>query len=167
MRPEHGLRVVLEDVLCQTSRVDAVAQDADGQIVVILIATCRDEESLLTRALAARAWLGARIGDWSRLVPELKLRHGAHVRALILAPRLSDETRSAAASLPVGFVETLTFRSVRLGNEYDVVLDEREQSAAPVAVDPSARAIPRFRSGLTDSDLGLSDEEREQFESTS
>jgi hypothetical protein len=165
-RPQQGLRILVEDVLGQVSRIDAVAQDASGHIVVILIATGPDDSSLLTRTLASRAWLAARIGDWSKLAPALQIRADARVRALMVSPRLGEETRSAVASLPIGFVECRTFRPVRLGPELDVVLDETERSTIPTTTAPPVIGpTPRFRSGLTDRDLGLSAEEREIFES--
>jgi len=167
-RPELGLRLLVEDVLGQASRIDAVALDGRGHVVAILIGTDRHDAALLTRGLAARAWLADRIGDWAKLAPELKLRDGAPVRALILAPAFAPETRSAVESLPRGLVDCVAFRSIRVGAQLEVLLDlpGRSHEASTTAPQPAATTArrPRFRSGLSDADLGLSAEEREHFE---
>jgi len=167
-RPATGLRVLVEDVLGQTSQIDAVAVDEYGHVVAILIETGRENAALLTRGLAARAWLSDRIGDWAKLAPELKLREGTPVRALILAPDFASETRSAAESLPRGLVDCLAYRTVWLGAQYEAMVDmprpssQRESTPAPAS--SFARELPRFRSGLSDTDLGLSPVERKHFE---
>jgi hypothetical protein len=170
-RPEVGLRVILEDVLGQTSRIDAVALDGRGHLVAILIGSQGEDAALLTRGLAARAWLRDRIGDWAKLAPELKLREDTPVRALILTPHFAPETLGAAESLPRGWLDCVAYRSIRIGGQTEALLDlhgrpsalagAQVPAAAPVAAVPEP---PRFRSGLRDSDLGLDERERKHFE---
>ena len=158
-----SLRPIAEDVLTDASRIDVVALDDEGSTVAVFDAE-GDDLATFTRALAATAWLEEHLPDWCQIAPELGIDASAPVRALLVANAFETETRAAA----------------RLVGSQPVVLLEagapsrpRRDSATPLARPGSARrlsaptpsqrepAAPRsrhpFRTGLTDSDLGVSE----------
>jgi hypothetical protein len=64
------LRPIAENVLAAVRRIDLVALDADGIAHAILYAEPGEDPAALTHAVAASAWLSARLPDWCQLAPE-------------------------------------------------------------------------------------------------
>lgn len=168
VRPGDGLRIVAADLWGEDDRIDFVAADPDGAAVVVLVGGPGDDLELLGRGLAQRAWVEARLADWRKLAPELPLRPEAGTRLLLVCPAFRPLALRAAASLG-GRVRLATCRAIRNGSGRALLVEE-------VTLPPTALAGPRetapapapapseFRSGLTAEDLGLSDEERSDFE---
>lgn len=161
-------RVIATDILGLDGRIDLIALDGRGRLVVILLGlTGEDDRSLLTRLLAQRSWVTARIGDWAQLAPELELDPGARVRGVLMAPDFTEETQAAAGTLEPHLVELIRYTTLQTGSRQQVLLgrldpgafetfprENREQTTSR----PKPPA-PVFRSGLSDQDLGLDESE--------
>jgi len=160
-----ALRVVAEDVLGADASIDWVALEPGGRAVVALVGEAGQDLELVARALAQRAWLEPRLRDWLQLAPRIGIRPEAGVRALLICPSFRGEALAAARSLGADVLSLAIYRCVRDGAGVSVLLE-------PVAVAPgtpeSAEAPPPapepFRTGLTDLDLGLTADERQEFE---
>jgi len=165
------LRMLAEDVLGQDAPIDFVAVDPRGCVVVALIGEEGDDAGLFTQALGQRAWVKARLRDWLQLSPGLEISASAPVRALVLCPYFSPTTRAAADALGPELVELVAYRCIRDGTRGTAVLvervrarDAREIGRAPATAEASPEPAPRFRSGLSEDDLGLSPDEVREFE---
>lgn len=159
-----GFRPVAEDLLAHTSRIDVFGLAGDGAAVLALIGDEGDDLLLVARALAQRAWLAPRLSDWHKLAPSLGLRSDAPVRAIVLCPRFSSEARDAAGAVSDG-VQLVLWRALRNGHAADLFLEPLEREAAtgePASAPPQAPVA--FRTGLSESDLGLSAAERAEFD---
>ncbi len=159
---EPATRILAEDLLGEGSRVDLLAVDHQGQAVVLLIGAEGEDRALLTRALAQCAWAKSRVGDWLKLAPELDLDAAAGVRAIILSPSFRPETLLAASSLEVPRVSPVVYRHIRSESSSQLLLEAVVHPAAGQS-DVLSRALDHvnpFRSGLSESDFGLSPEER-------
>jgi hypothetical protein len=160
-----GVRVVVEGLLGAESRVDFVGVEASGRVVLVIVGTEEDDLALVARALAQRAWVEARLADWLQLAPGLGMRPEAGVRVWLLAPRFRPE--SLAAARAAGAISLASYRCVRNGGQQaDVLLEaiaDGGESKAPSA-SGSARPPAQFRSGLDDAELGLTAEERREFD---
>ena len=169
-----GLRVIAEDVMGPVSSIDLLAVDPDGGVVAVLIATGEDEEpALLTRAIAHRAWIAERVGDWCKLAPELGIAPKRPALCVLLAPNFGDETRLAARALGAESIHLVRYSALRAGEETGLVLDPlaapsptasdlvhapREEPATPAPSPLFAQAtgpLPEFRSNLAERDLRL------------
>lgn len=157
---DPGLRVIAENVMGLASAIDLVAVDGRGEVVVLMLALeGEDDAALLTRALAQRAWVAARVRDWAKLAPELELADDARVRAILLAPAFSTETRAAASSLRAGTLQLVRHVSLRLGAHRGLLLEPVDtghsgRRSAPGRGRVPGVPLPVFRSSLTDDDLG-------------
>jgi hypothetical protein len=152
---EEPLVPFLSDALGVETHIDLVARDGAGGAVVVLLARGGRELERLGEALAQTAWLEARLGDWSRLAPELGLRPERGVRALLVARDFDERTRLAAAALGPG--------RVRLGR-----LEGPDHAPGLRLLGPAGAPAPRqaapaqpalrstFRTGLRDEDLASS-----------
>lgn len=159
-----GLRVVAEGLLGAETRVDFVGVEASGRVVLVIVGTAEDDLALVARALAQKAWVEARLRDWRQLAPGLGVRPEAGVRVWLLAPRF--RTESLAAARAAGGIALATYRCVRNGAAASDALVEVVTEAAE-SEQPGAgvgRAPPQFRTGLADAELGLSAEERREFD---
>jgi hypothetical protein len=161
--------MLAERVRGMTTLIDLVARDSQGNVLIVLIGEEGEAAALLTRALAHRAWLEPRLRDWAQLAPQLDLAPDATVRALLLAPGFDGETRLAAESLTARIVDLATWRYLENEQQRAVLLErvsaEGESASTRVTDAPSnARPAPLFRSGLSESDLGLSPEELHELE---
>jgi hypothetical protein len=174
---EPPLRILAEDVLGQDASIDFVAVDPDGSVVLVLIGEEGDDAALLTQALAQRSWVRARLRDWLQLSPGLALSASAPVRVALLCPYFSPATRAAAAGLGPDVVELSTCRCVRDGARGTAVLlerlaepgdrvqrDERASAGGTPPATPRTTEVPRFRTGLSEDDLGLTADEIREFE---
>jgi hypothetical protein len=179
------LRTLAENVLADGSRIDLVARDALGDLVVVMIGGVGEDLELFTRILAHRVWVEQRIPDWLQLAPELEL--SSNVSALLLCPEFQRETLAAAGScLPP--VQLSIYRDLQATHGVlllePVVLPAAEQvTVAPrvaptpqrarASVEPAPRGQPpgpelephpsEFRSGLSEADLQITPEERREF----
>jgi hypothetical protein len=163
-----GLRVIAEDVPGLATRIDLVAVDDEGDVVLILIVSEAEDVEGFTRALAERAWLGPRLESWRKLAPDLALRPDARTCCLLLAPDFSPETRCATEGLPGGQLTLATWRYVASEVHRTVWLERvgrpQRRGESPSEERREDKRIPAFRSGLSESDLGLTAEERDQLE---
>ena len=92
------LEIVAEQILGLESRIDFVARDRRGQVVLVFLADRGSDLGLLADSLAQRAWMEPRVADWVKLAPQLGLRP-LGVRVLLLASHLDPRTVAAAKSL--------------------------------------------------------------------
>jgi len=153
-----GLRLVAEGLLGVDSPIDFVGIDAEGRAVIVLVGDPGGDLELVTRGLAQRAWVEPRLRDWLQLAPHLGVRPDAGVRLLLLCPGFRAESRAAAAGLGAHAPELILYRCVRNGASVDALVEPLDNA-------PSARtAAAPFRTGLTDADLGISPEERREFD---
>ncbi|MBW2272026.1 MAG: hypothetical protein JRG96_02045 [Deltaproteobacteria bacterium] len=163
---EPATRIIAEDLLGEGARVDLVAVDHQGQAVLVLIGEEGEDRALLTRALAQCAWARSRIGDWLKLAPQLDLEAEAGVRGIILSPSYHSDTLLAASSLEVPRISPVVYRCIGDESRTQLLLE----ATAPPAGWPGdalsrslGEAVPPFRSGLRESDLRLSPEERREL----
>jgi hypothetical protein len=169
-----GLRVVASGMLGADAPIDFVGIEPGGRVLVAVVAGEGGDLEIVARALAQRAWVEARVRDWLQLAPDLGARPGGGVRALALCPGYRPEARAAANALGSEILVLAVYRSVRDGAGIETLvepLDGRREpagDAAPRAPEPApARGEPApepFRTGLSDLDLGVSGEERSEFE---
>ncbi|MFP6641306.1 MAG: hypothetical protein VCC04_13750 [Myxococcota bacterium] len=166
-------RVIAKDILGLDGRIDLVALDGRGRVVVILLGLLgEDDRALLTRLVAQRSWVAPRVGDWAQLAPELELDPAAPVRGVLMAPDFAGETRTAAESLDTLPVELIRYTSLRTGARQQVLLSPLEPGSFEAFPRETREQISRrpkppepvFRSGLSDQDLGLSQTEAALFD---
>jgi hypothetical protein len=177
------LRVLAENVLAEGSRIDLVARDALGDLIVVMIGRVGEDLEHFTRVLAHRAWVEQRVPDWLQLAPELELSSNVH--ALLVCPEFQPETTAAARSaLPP--VQLSIYRDLQATS--GVLLLEPVRYPPSEKAGPRAASTPRsahgvfepagrpdaagqeleppqseFRSGLSEADLQITPEERREF----
>jgi hypothetical protein len=160
------LRFVAEDVLGAETRIDWVCVGLEGETLLVLQAEPGHDLELVARGLAQRAWVEARLADWVQLAPALGLRPETGVGALLLCPAFGAEARAAAASVPGSRIRLATCHFEHQGAELRAWIAPIEP-AAPRALVPeraSPEPLPEFRTGLSEADLGITDEEKSAFE---
>jgi hypothetical protein len=90
------------------------------------------------------------------------------VKVLLVCSSLRTETLAAAGQLGPAILDLAVYRCVHTGTEIQILLEPATPVAAPTqgppADEPESFPVPSFRTGLTDSDLGLSEEEHRDFE---
>ena len=170
---EPPLRVFAEDLLGADATIDLVGVDPAGRVIVVLTFEQGEDREAIARALAQRAWVRPRLADWLQLAPSLPFAADAPVVVRLLCPEFSSDTLAAARELGPEIVELATVRCVQNGAEATVLVSRvgeppeapRTAPAAPSASpSPSPEADTRFRSGLSEADLGLTPEEVRDFE---
>jgi hypothetical protein len=158
-------RVIAEDVLGAETRIDWVALEPGGRACAVLVGGPGDDLDLIARALAQRAWLGPRVRDWLQIAPRMGLRPEAGVRALLLCPEFRSEALAAASALGPDVFSLASYRCVRHASGVAVLLEAiRTGGATADAVEAEPQAPEPFRTGLSDLDLGLTPDERREFE---
>ena len=150
------LTPVAERVLGLDARIDLVARDDRGGVVVAVVAAAGEDLSRLTDALAQRAWLEPRLPDWLQIAPTLPIDPGRGVRALLLAPRFEPRTLAAARALGDATMELATYRARREAAGWTVEIEaigtpETGPGEAVLVAPPESL----FRTGLDEADLGL------------
>lgn len=90
------LRPLAEDVATNDDRIDRVAVAPDGGLIALFDVE-GDEGDVLTRALAAIAWLTRHGPDWCKLAPGLGIDATQPVRARVRAQSFTASLRDAAA----------------------------------------------------------------------
>jgi len=160
------LRIVAERVLGAETRIDLVAITPDGETRLVLIAEPGREVEAVARGLAHRAFVEARLADWLQLAPDLGARPEAGVRALVLAPAFGAEALAAAAAIPARRIELAFCRFERVGPELRASIQPigATDPAPTPSVGPPEPPAARFRTGLSDADLGVSVEEQSALE---
>jgi len=156
-----GPRVVAENLLGAESRIDLVAITPEGETRLVLLGEAGRDLELVARGLAQRAWVEARLVDWLQLAPALGARPEAGVSALLLCPAFGTEAIAAAGCAPPGRIQLATVHYAGEGSQLRAWIAPIEPSGnrAGVAAGASAR-VTEFRTGLSDADLGVSDDER-------
>jgi hypothetical protein len=148
------LEIVAEQILGLESRIDFVAKDQRGQVVLVFLADRGSDLGLLADSLAQRSWMEPRVVDWLKLAPQLGLRPELGVRVLLLAPHLDPRTIAAARSVEGLEIDLGICRRVRNGAGIEILVGVPGvplRAPTPVA-EPAAS---RFRTGLREEDLGV------------
>lgn len=158
------LRVVAQEILGAGAPIDFVAVDPAGRVTLLLVGEAGEDLELVARGLAQHAWVTPRVRDWLQLAPELGVRPEAGVGLVLLCPDFSSETRGAAGALGDAAPALWSYRCVRNGAGVDALVEPLDAPAASTGAPPDAPLGPTFRTGLSDSDLGLSAAERSEFE---
>ena len=154
------LEIIAEQVLGLESRIDFVAKDPRGQVVLVFLADPGSDLGLLADSLAQRSWMEPRVADWVKLAPHLGLRPQLGARVLLLAAHLDPRTIAAAKSL-VGRILGVEGRILDLGicrpvgNGAGVeILIDLLEPPSPTLVPATEPVTSRFRTGLRAEDLG-------------
>lgn len=156
------LRLLAQGVLGADGPIDFVAVDGSGRAVLVLVGGPGEDLELVSRGLAQRAWLEPRLADWLQLAPNLGVRPEAGARLVLLCPEFGASARAAARAADPDGLSLADFRCLQNGGEPVVLIE-------PVSNRAADRHPPRapeagFRTGLTEADLGLTPEERGEFE---
>jgi hypothetical protein len=161
-----SLRLIAESVLGADSNIDFVGVEPTGRVVLILVGEEGDDLELIGRAVAQRAWVEPRIRDWIQLAPNLGMRPGAGVRAVLLCPSFRHETETAAAALGDQAVSLVRYRCLQNGGNLEILTEPitREVARGSTPPKPDRSGLPAFRTGLSHEDLGLTAEESVEFE---
>lgn len=150
---EDRLEVIADQMLGLDSRIDLVARDGAGRVVLVLLAGAGDDLLRLGDALAQRSWATPRVRDWARLAPGLGLRAELGVRTLLCAPAFDPRTLAAALSLGPELIELSLYRSVATPAGTSVILEPATGDAAGSRARGPARPLSTFRTGLRPEDL--------------
>jgi hypothetical protein len=166
-----GARVIAERILGADALIDFVMVDPVGRLVLVLVGEHGDDLELVGQALAQRAWVQARRGDWLQLAPSLGLRADSPVQVMLLCPAYGVASRAAVEALGRDVIAAGQYRCVQSGDGFDALVehadfDRPEQTPAvdPAPARPAPQAASTFRTGLTDADLGITSDERREFE---
>lgn len=146
------LEVVAEQILGLDSRIDFVARDRRGQVVLVLLADRGADLRLLADSLAQRSWIEPRVRDWLKLAPQLGLRPELGVRVLLLAPHLDPRTIAAAKSLEGPTIDLGLCRPVSNGAGIEILIEVLGASPQ-VSTEIAEPTVSRFRTGLRAEDL--------------
>ena len=158
-------RVIAEDVLGAEAKIDWVALEPGGRACIVLVGEQGEDLELVARALAQRAWLGPRLRDWLQLAPRIGLRPEAGVRVLLFCPAFRSEALAAAGALGPDVLSLASYRCVRDAAGVSVLVEPiRSASGATEAIEAQPQPPEPFRTGLSDLDLGLTPDERREFE---
>lgn len=163
-----GWQPLAEGLLGAEATIDLVGAERDGRTVLVLIGDSGDDLSLIARGLAQQSWIEPRVRDWLQLAPKLPVQPNSDVLAVLLCPSFRPEAILAARAAGANGFVLATYRFLHDGTGL-IPLLERVDSPAPAdpapTPDPAPRVAPApFRTGLTDADLGLSNEEQSEFE---
>ena len=135
--------------------------------MIVLLGAEGEDLALFTRGLAHQSWVGAQIHTWRQLAPGLEFSTHPSVEVLLVCPGFCSETCSAVARVGPT-IQLVRARSIPNGTG-DVLLFESLASSSSGPAQPRAEVTPAatpsipFRSGLTEEDLRLSPEERQEF----
>jgi hypothetical protein len=146
------LEIVAEQILGLESRIDFVAKDRRGQVVLVFLADRGSDLGLLADSLAQRSWMEPRVADWVKLAPHLGLRPQLGVRVLLLASDLDPRTVAAAKSLEGPVIDLGICRPVADGAGFEILIDLLE-TPPPTLVPVAEPITSRFRTGLRAEDL--------------
>jgi len=147
------LEIVAEQILGLDSRIDFVAKDPRGQVVLVFLADRGSDLALLADSLAQRSWMEPRVADWLKLAPQLGLRPELGVRVLLLASHLDPRTIAAAKSLEGPIIDLGVCRPVPNGAGIEILVDVLE-APPPTSPQQAKPVASRFRTGLRAEDIG-------------
>jgi hypothetical protein len=172
-----GWRWIAQELLAQDSRIDLFGVDEDAAAVIVGVGAAPRELELLGRLLAWRHWLTPRLPDWLKLAPALGVRPDRPIRAVLVCHEPGIELCTAVESLGLSWLQLVRRRGDEGGRRAPGARLERlvarpEDTGLPrsgngaVQRAPVVESAPQaaFRTGLTDADLGLSPDERAEFE---
>lgn len=143
-RLEPDLHVIAEDVAGLDGRIDLVAAERGGRVVLVLCGRERDRDlGLIAEGLAQRTAIAGRLAEWVQLAPALELDALRSPRVLLFAPRFGPKALAAARA--AGAVELVEYRCVRAGGDVGLLLEPLE---------PPEPAPPAVRSGPPGSGAG-------------
>jgi len=167
---DPDLSALAWDVLGAVHRIDAVAVDASGGAHVVFFCDAPDDGAVLTRALAAIAWLEPRLADWAQLARHAGLDPSRPVRAMLVAREFEPDTLAAARwiggervrCLPARGAEPALARPPARQPDASPPLAGSAPARLASAPTPATlernsaplRATSRFRTRLSESDLG-------------
>ena len=160
----RGLRGAAE------SPIDFLGVEPAGRAVLVLVGEPGEDLELIGRGLAQRAWAGARLADWLQLAPEMGIRPEAGLLVQLLCTSFGHEARLAARALGPEQMALGTIRFVRgaLGIEplLERIIDDAPARRGTDGAAPQAEDAPLadFRTGLDDTQLGLTEAEFAEFE---
>ena len=162
-------RTLAEDLLGAGSRIDFVVVDPEGRAALVLVADPGEDLAAVARGIAQKAWVQARLADWLQLAPDLGVRPEAGIGVWLLCNSIQSETREAVEALGPDGLRLATYRAVRSAAGLTILLeplgDAGDSPLEPRAeVDEAAIALPSFRTGLRDSDLGLTPLEHSELQ---
>jgi hypothetical protein len=159
-----SLQILAEDLLGEADqRIDWVAVEPSGRTWVGLLDPSGEDDALVARGLAQRAWVHARLPDWAQLAPGIGARVEERPRLLLVAADFSPLTRIAAREADADGIRLARYRwrIGRRGAELTLRPLEPLPGLAPEAGDsPPARVASVFRSSLTDRDFEAGGGER-------
>jgi hypothetical protein len=147
------LEILAEQILGLESRIDFVAKDRRGQMVLIFLAEPGSDLGVLADCLAQHSWMEPRVADWVKLAPHLGLRPQLGVRVLLLAPQLDPRTIAAAKSVGRAVIDLGICRPGPNGAGVEILIDV-PGTPAPVLVPVAEPIVSRFRTGLRAEDFG-------------
>ena len=164
-----GARLLAERVLGADSRIDFVATEPSGRVVLVIVGEEGQDLELVGRGLAQRAWIEARLRDWLQLAPNLGIRPEAGTKVWLLCPSVRPESVAAASQVGSDSLAWAVYRCVRNGSRVETLIEI--PSAPPTTPEAPARASAQpaadgtgFRTGLSDTDLGLTAAESSEFD---
>ncbi len=157
------VRILAEGALGAEAPIDLLAVTPEGRLVLVLVGEADRDLELVGLALAQRAWIERRRRDLAQLVPGV--RADLAPRVVLLATQLRFATRLALESLAeLAGMDLVCAQVLRPAGSaaVELVLEPppSESAAEPAdASEPPATPRSRFRSRLTDADLGLGSDE--------
>jgi hypothetical protein len=176
--------VIAEGLPARDGSIDLLAQDAGGQLVIVLLApggAPHDGALLLARGLATRDWLLGDLPGWLQLLPDLEVGPDTPVRCILFCRDFDPTTRAAVAALPDGWIELAIYRPYVHAGDSFLLLEHggahslggakaarptRLETVSSATVDGMEdRGQPAFRSGLSESEFELSRAERRSLSS--
>ena len=159
---DPSLRLLAQGLLGADAPIDFVAVDGSGRVVLVLVAGPGEDLELVARGLAQRAWAEPRLADWLQLAPNLGIRPEAGARLVLLCPDFGANARAAARAADPDTLELVGYRCLRNGGEPLVLIEPAGDT--PADRTPHQTPSAGFRTGLSEADLGLTPEERREFE---
>ncbi|MEE8507504.1 MAG: hypothetical protein V3T07_00440 [Myxococcota bacterium] len=164
-----GARVLAERVLGADSRIDFVAAEPSGRVILVLVGEEGQDLELIGRGLAQRAWVEARLRDWLQLAPSLGIRPEAGTKVWLLCPSVRPESVAAARQVGSDSLAWAVYRCVRNGSRVETLLEIPSAARTTPEAWTGAPAEPAadgtgFRTGLADSDLGITAAEHTEFD---
>ncbi len=155
------VRILAEGALGAEAPIDLLAVTPEGRLVLVLVGEADRDLELVGLALAQRAWIERRRRDLAQLVPGV--RADLAPRVVLLATQLRFATRLALESLAeLAGMDLVCAQVLRPAGSaaVELVLEPSASAAEPAdASEPPATPRSRFRSRLTDADLGLGSDE--------
>jgi hypothetical protein len=159
-------RVIAEDVLGADAKIDWVALEPGGRACAVLVGERGEDLELIARGLAQRSWLAPRLRDWLQLAPRIGLRPEAGARALLFCPEFRGEALAAAGAVGSEVLSLASYRCVRDADGVSVLIEPIRDAGGAVDALEARQQQPAepFRTGLSDLDLGVTPDERREFE---